>query len=558
MAVKTLMKRKQLEAAQRKMAEYQRREAELQQAIDTADAISPDLENQVNELSQNMESTQASIDTLTQELAELEDASGNPEPDVPDGNPEPNVRSGRTGAPSAQRSAPVSSGFVCRSQCFSSRSARDSFYTRTEVKDFLARVRSGISSKRSVSGAELQIPTVMLEVLRDNLNKYSKLITKVRLRPVKGHARQNVIGEVPEGVWMEMTGALNNLEFSLTQLEVDGYKVGGVIAIDNYLLADTDINLGEEIMYMLGQSIGLAVDKGIVFGKGSGSKMPVGLVTRLAQTAQPSYWGANQGEWIDLSSSNVLKLDLANATGVDFFTTLLRALGKAKAKFSSSERVWIMNETTKMDLLVRALGTNSAAAIVSGMGNTMPIIGGEIITLEFMPDYQIAGGYLDKFLLVEREGGSLAVSDQAMFVEDKTVYKGTARYDGQPVRGECFVVVRYDNTAVTTSIEFAADYANTALNALVVTSAAGATAGTTKLTVAGMVSSSNKLAAIVSGAPVSVEAGKKPGAGWTTIVSGTTELEATSGVGVTVVELDKAGKIISVAYVSSVTSKAAA
>lgn len=557
MAVKTLMKRKQLEAAKRQMAEYQRREADLQAAVDAAAEISPELEAQVNELAKNLETVQSTVDTLTQELAELESSTGEVVEEALGADPAPAARSARSTASSAQRNALVSSGFVCRSQCFSSRSARDSFYTRAEVKEFLARVRSGLSSKRSVSGAELAIPTVMLDVLRDNLNKYSKLITKVRLRPVKGHARQNVIGEVPEGVWMEMAGALNNLEFSLTQLEMDGYKVGGIIAIDNYLLADSDINLGEEIMYMLGQSIGLAVDKGIVFGKGPNSKMPVGFVTRLAQAKQPSYWGSNQGEWVNLSSSNVLKLDLAKVSGTDFFTTLLLALGKAKAKFSDSERVWIMNETTKMDLLVRALGTNSAAAIVSGMGNTMPIIGGEIITLEFMPDYQIAGGYLDKFLLVEREGGSLAVSDQAMFMEDKTVYKGTARYDGQPVRGECFVVVRYDNTAVTTGIAFAADYANTALNALVVTSAAGETVGTTKLTVAGMVSSSNKLAAIVSGAPVSVEAGNKPGAGWTTIVSGTTALKADSGVGVTVVELDADGKIISVAYVPSVTSKAA-
>ena len=55
---------------------------------------------------------------------------------------------------------------------------------------------------------------------------------------------------------MEMAGALNSLEFRISEIETDGYKVGGFIVIDNYILKDSDIALGEEIMYMLGQSIG--------------------------------------------------------------------------------------------------------------------------------------------------------------------------------------------------------------------------------------------------------------------------------------------------------------
>lgn len=90
---------------------------------------------------------------------------------------------------------------------------------------------------------------------------------------------------------------LKTLEFRISEIETDGYKVGGFIVIDNYILKDSDIALGEEIMYMLGQSIGYALDKAIVFGLGPNSKMPVGIMTRLAQTAQPAYWGDNQGDW---------------------------------------------------------------------------------------------------------------------------------------------------------------------------------------------------------------------------------------------------------------------
>lgn len=90
----------------------------------------------------------------------------------------------------------------------------------------------------------------------------------------------------------------------------------------------------------------------------------------------------------------------------------------------------------------------------------MPIIGGEIIELEFMKDNDICGGYGSLYTLAERAGASLAVSDQVKFIEDQTVFKGTARYDGMPVIGEGFVMVNFNNEAPTTSLTFAEDVAN--------------------------------------------------------------------------------------------------
>ena len=98
------------------------------------------------------------------------------------------------------------------------------------------------------------------------------------------------------------------------------------------------------------------------------------------------------------------------------------------------------------------------------------------------------------------------------------------------------------------------DHSNTSPNALIVTSAAGAS-GQTKLTVAGAVSASNKLMAFV-GAPASIAKGMTPGKEWTEIKSGATAIPATTGMGATVVELDKDGKVISIGYCASVTAGA--
>ena len=545
------LKNKKLIELRAKAKKLRADEEALQQQLEAVeDEIPADLEAQIEELTAAQTEVNDQIGTLVDELAaldatlsEVDDAISEPSPDEDTG-----MRSRRSAVPEG--------AFRSRSRCFASRTSRDAFYASQPVKEFLQRVRTMLPvNRRGVKGAELSIPDVMLEVLRDNLNQYSKLISKVRLRNVSGTARMNIIGKVPEGIWMEMAGALNELTFSITDIETDGYKVGGFIALDNFLLSDSDLALGEEIMYMLGQSIGLALDKAIVFGKGKNSKMPTGIVTRLAQVSEPADWGENRAPWTDLHTSNVLQLNLATNNGVDFFRPLLTALAKAKPTYTTDGKLWIMNELTAQDLKIRALEFNSNAALVSGVENVMPIIGGEIVTLEFMPDHMIAGGYLSEYLLVEREGGSFAASDLPMFLADKTVYKGTARYDGQPIEGEAFVAVTYDNTAVTTSMSFSSDYANERPNALVVTSAAGVTSKTTVLTVAGVRSSGNRLAAKI-GSAADVTMGRAlSGGGWEDIKSGVTEVKATTGNGVTVVELDEDGKAVSVGYIASVTAR---
>lgn len=548
---KRSMKAKQLTEKRAEEKRLSTRAAALDAQLEAVeDEIPAELETEIQEVGDKLEAVTEEIATLEGEIADLDSELANIDEQLPGSTSNPSTNRTRDGPVSA----PVSR-FRCRSRCFENRNQRDAFYARGSVKDFLQRVRSlAQMGRRSVTGGELTIPTEVLDILRDNLNQYSKLITKVRLRTVSGHARQNIIGKVPEGIWMEMAGALNNLEFRITDIETDGFKVGGFIPIDNYILKDSDVALGEEIMYMLGQAIGYALDKAIVFGLGPTSKMPVGIVTRLAQVAKPVYWGQNQGDWTDLHSSNVLNLNLAALEGTAFFIPFLTACAKAKPTFSTDGKIWIMNDLTRQDILIRALAFNANAALMSGIENTMPVVGGEIITLEFMPDHMVVGGYGDEYLLVERDGGTFASSDAPLFLLDKTAFKGTARYDGQPISGEAFMAQTYDNTPVTTVMDFATDYVNTSPNALIVTSAAGA-AGMTKLTVAGAVNASNKLKAFI-GAPASIVKGDVPGKDWNDIVSGTSEIVATTGMGATVVELDEKGKVISIGYCSSVTAGA--
>lgn len=335
---------------------------------------------------------------------------------------------------------------------------KNAFFAREDVKKCLAEVRTAMAQKRAITGGALTIPTVMLDLIRDETAKASKLLPYVRLRSIAGKGRQNVLGDIPEAVWTEMCANINEIALAFNEAEVDGYKVGAYIPLCNALKEDNDVNLVEQVVYALSLSLAKALDKAILYG--TGTKMPTGIVTRLAQSSQPANYPASARAWVDLRSTNIFKISVADSAGITLFQKLITAFGAAKTKYGDTGRFWVMNHKTHMKLVVEAMSFNAAGAIVTGMENQMPIIGGDIVEIEDVPDSNIIAGYGVLYLLAERAGIAISESEHALFLQDKTVYKATARYDGMPVIAEGFVLIGIDNTDASTSANFAADDAN--------------------------------------------------------------------------------------------------
>lgn len=335
-----------------------------------------------------------------------------------------------------------------------------SFVENADVKSFLERAKKAAIEKRAISGGALLIPEVMLPTLREEIYKASKLAQFVLVRPVSGKARQTVAGTIPEAVWTEMCGNLNELTFGFNGVEVDGYKVGGFAPVCNALLADNDVDLMTQIIEGIGAAIGIALDKAILYG--TGTKMPLGIVTRLAQTSEPADYPPTARTWVDLHSSNIKSI--ANTVhGVDFFKAIVSAFSNAKNRgYSKGVKFWAMNETTFAKVLGESVSIN-AQGVVSGTPlEYMPVIGGAVVVLgdTVIADDMIVAGYGDTYLLAERQGTEIAYSEHAQFVEDNTVFKGTARYDGLPVIAEAFVEIAIDGTSPVTTATFAEDTAN--------------------------------------------------------------------------------------------------
>lgn len=427
---------------------------------------------------------------------------------------------------------------------------RDELLARDSTKEFLQRFRQLRAQQNSATGAELGIPTEFMQILRDLTYQNSKLWKYVHSESLRGNARQNIVGTASDAVWTETVANINEIVLDFTQLEVDGYMLAGYMAISNAVLADdSDLQLLTSILNAMGEANARALDKSIAYG--TGVKMPVGFITRLAASAKPSWWGKDQGDFIALNTSHILKLDIDSTSGAAFFGSLIEALGIADPKYSDGRAFWIMNRKTHIRLMAKALAFDAAAALAAGINNTFPIIGGDIVELEFMADNDIAGGFGDMMRMVEREGATIASSDIPLFLRNMTVYRSIGRYDGKPARGESFVLVNFHNTQPTTSISFAPDLANEKLGTLIVTTAAGASNGKSIVTVAG--NSSGTLKYQTSGQAIAVGNGERLDKGWTDLPA-TKIIDGTTGETITVVEVNAEGRAVA-AGSGSVTAK---
>ena len=431
-------KKKSLDEIRQKIAGFEAREAELAQAIEEAstDEEKATVEEAVEEFEKEKAEAEEAEKSLDAEVRELEtelDAVDAKEEPVPEARAKEVVKETRE-----KEILNMKKRF--RDMSYAEHTA---FVQQDEVQSFLGEVRTAIKEKRAISNAGYLIPQVILGLIKENIEEYSKLYGRVDLRQVAGTSRMVIEGAYPEAVWTEACANLNELDLSFSKVEVDGYKVGGYIKVCNASLEDSDIDLAGEIITALGRAIGIALDKAIIFG--TGTKMPTGIVPTLKAVS---------------STPNVIS-HANTVTGKALVQALISDIAKAKGNYSRGVKTWVMNETTYSYLLAQLVEVDANGAYVSVVNGTMPVVGGDIIVLNTMPDYVIVAGYFDLYLLAERAGTEFNTSEHAFWTADQTGFKGTARYDGKVLINNGFVAIGVngaDASDMTTT--FASDSAN--------------------------------------------------------------------------------------------------
>lgn len=492
MALRALILRKRIDGVVTEIAalrarddEFAAREAEFTQAIEemTADTTEEErsiVENDAAAFEAELQQHRDAIAAAEQRLADLraeleaEEARQNTNPPA------------AAAAPANTERREINTMITTRTRIFREMSIeqREALVSRQDVRDFLGGIRrilGGETQERALTNVGLTFPEVLLPMLREVAEENSVLIKHVNRVSISGDGRQVIMGGIPEAVWTDCCAQLNELSLGFYGWEYDCFKVGGFFAICNATLEDSDLNLLAEVIFALGRAQGKAVDKAILYGRSVGTKMPLGIVTRLAQQSQPESYPTTARPWEDLHTSNIRSINGSGMTGVQLLQALAGAAAYAKHKYSNGPLTWVMNEKTYMDIVARCITVDAGGAIVSGMNRTMPVLGGAVEILDDMADNDIVFGYFDNYTLAERSGVKIATSTEVRFIQDQTVVKGTARYDGAPVIAEAFVAVNIANSTPATTATFAADGANTVAGILLPATASVASGSTLAL-----------------------------------------------------------------------------
>lgn len=461
--------KKELEDLRAKDAEFEKREIELRDAIEEAAAAEGD---DAAEKQQIIDEEVEKFDTEKKEHEEaknkLEDEIAGMEEELKEEEAAQDTTPAATPAPEEGKEENRGGIHVMttRAKIFNEKIRSAVFNERGEaindqVKNWLGEVRACIKEKRELTNVGLTIPEIFLGILKENMVNYSKLYKYLDVRSLGGNGRLIVQGKIAEAIWTECCANINELSLAFNQVEVNCFKIAGFYQVCNATLEDSDIDLSATILEAIGQSIGLGVDKAVLYGRNSNKtqKMPLGVVSRLAQTAEPADYPATARPWEDLHTSNIISL-AAGLTGAGLFKEILLAAGAMKSDYARGPKVWIMNEKTHTKLMAETVINTADGQFVSSASGTMPAVGGNIEVLNFIPDNTIIAGYFDLYLLAERAGQKFAQSEHVKFLEDATVFKGTARYDGQPTIAEAFIAIGLEGTTPTAAMAFAPDTAN--------------------------------------------------------------------------------------------------
>lgn len=470
MAIRALMLKKKIDRANAnltplldKKSEFETRESELQKALEEAETDEEinAVEEEVTQLESERKENEEAITALEEEikgykdeLAELEAAQEEETPTpAPADQPVPEDTR-KAGKYSIMEKRNIFSNL--------SYEERNAMFEREDVKTFLNAYRDAVKEKRAIQNIGLTIPEDFLGFLRENIMDYSKLLKHTRFRRVGGQARIAIMSGLQEAIWTECCANLNEMSMTFYDASVDCFRIGGYYSVCNADIEDSDINLASEILTAIATGIGYALDKAILYGRNTSAnyKMPLGVVSRLAQTAQPSDYSPTARPWADLHNTNIVTITTANSTGIKLFQEVLKATKAIKNNFSRGEKVWVMNESTYTTLLAESMSVNAGGVIVAGVNGIMPVVGGVIEVLDFVPDNVIIVGYFDLYLLAERAGQKFATSEHVRFLQDGTVFRGTARYDGAPLIAEGFMAIGINSTTPNATMTFASDLAN--------------------------------------------------------------------------------------------------
>lgn len=263
-----------------------------------------------------------------------------------------------------------------------------------------------------IIGGTLNIPEVVRDRVKDLMAMYSGFYDEVQVVPVGIDGRVFIsVGEVI-AKWNDVAVSLEELESSIDLLEMEDIKVGGYLPVSNAVLKDSVIDTAMYIEELLAKAMGYAIDNGILNGVGDTS---------------------GDGPVIYEPIGILKNLPVSNVVTTEFTVPkILSSIGLIDNgnKEDIGEVVAVMKrQTYYKDIL----------PITTNVLPYPNINGIRVKYSAAVGDNEIILGDLKEYILAERSGIRINMSEHQRFLEDQTIFRVVGRYDGKPHNNKSFV-----------------------------------------------------------------------------------------------------------------------
>lgn len=290
-----------------------------------------------------------------------------------------------------------------------------------KVRSFYDNVKRTALEKRSFENGGLAVPVEVIDNVLMLIGDYTNLYAEVDVQVIQGEARVILDGAIPEAIWTEMTGAINELETGVNHIELDGYKLGGYVSVPNAFLDDSLVKLSMYVEQRLAQAIAKALDKAILNGTGATDKQPEGVIPSIPVENKATI----DGTQVSILSSMAL-LDTGET--------------------ETGEIIAVMKRKTYYQHILPQSIVNTADGRQMVQGVDSPNIAGlRVVFSQNAPADSIVLGDFKQYLLSERANVIIQSSEHVKFTEDQRVFKGVARYDGKVKNADSFALLTIVN-----------------------------------------------------------------------------------------------------------------
>ena len=281
--------------------------------------------------------------------------------------------------------------------------------------------------RTGISNTDLLIPEIIIDMIEVDTQFVGNVYNLVRKQTIKGTTRITLAGETPKAVWTEQEGAIKELaNLTFSAITLDGFKVGGFLAVHNNILEDSRISLGVHIVEQITTAINKAYDEVIINGEGDAKKQPTGIIPSLPATNKVK---------ISFDFASIIKLN-------------------AKLPDDCGSTTMLMTRKTYYERFApqTVLNTSDGRVVAQSFSGVRMPDGTPVVFVKnnIIKDDQFLLGDFSKYFFVNRRGMEITHSTEIKFIEEQTVFKGSARCDGKPIKNNYWVLATLDTTAPAT------------------------------------------------------------------------------------------------------------